>query len=100
MRWVVGYGLYLVLDPHTPVRPPASTRYNPYPTSAYLITNSFMCLHKSFLTMSLEVTMKQLELPPSCLYKCGNEPHGDFIHENIKNAITVFPIKEEFTIFL
>ena len=54
MRWVVGYGLYLVSEPHTPVRPPASpcmsssTRYNPYPTPAYLITNnnwphSFSC---------------------------------------------------------
>ena len=46
MRWVVGYGLYLVSEPQTPVRPPASpcmsssTRYNPYPTPAYLITNN------------------------------------------------------------
>ena len=48
MRWVVGYGLYLVSERHTLVRPPASpcmsssTRYNPYPTPAYLITNNIM----------------------------------------------------------
>ena len=38
--------VYLVSEPHTLVRPAASpcmsssTRYNPYPTPAYLITNN------------------------------------------------------------
>ena len=55
MRWVVGYGLYLVSEPHTPVRPPAppcmssSTKYNPYPTPAYLITNNITPLPMVFI---------------------------------------------------
>ena len=81
MRWVAGYGLYLVSEPHTRVRPPASpcmsssTRYNPYPTPAYLITNSeqflyasvsFDCIHpiekvrikEKILAQYVEVTLK------------------------------------------
>ena len=60
MPWVVGYELYLVSEPHTRVRSLASpcmssTRYNPYPTPAYLITNikHYLCFSRFFTHIHL-----------------------------------------------